>query len=100
MVALSDQAELVRWHYRLQHLSFRKLNMLAKVGLLPRRLGQVQPPSCVHCIYGSMTRRPWQGKQALTTCYKIKPAHRAGQCISVDQMESTVPGFVAQLTED
>eukprot|EP00957_Ditylum_brightwellii_P176479 13440113-Ditylum_brightwellii.AAC.1 len=71
--------------------------MLAKVGLLPRRLGQVQPPSCAYCIYGSMTRRPWRGKQAFTTRHKIKPAHHAGQCVSVDQMESTVPGFVAQL---
>eukprot|EP00957_Ditylum_brightwellii_P074094 5630099-Ditylum_brightwellii.AAC.1 len=63
--------------------------MLAKVGLLPSTLGQVRPPSCAHCVYGSMTRRPWRGKQTLTTRHKIKPAQRAGQCISVDQMEST-----------
>eukprot|EP00957_Ditylum_brightwellii_P006737 511645-Ditylum_brightwellii.AAC.1 len=44
-----------------------------------------------------MTKRPWRGKQTLTTHHKIKPAQRARQCISVDQMESTVPGFVAQL---
>eukprot|EP00957_Ditylum_brightwellii_P194639 14826609-Ditylum_brightwellii.AAC.1 len=44
-----------------------------------------------------MTRRPWRGKQTLTTRHKIKPAQHAGQCISVDQMEFTVPGFVAQL---
>ena len=53
MVALSDQAELIRWHYRLQHLSFSKLAMLARVGLLPSKLGQVRPPSCVHSVYRS-----------------------------------------------
>eukprot|EP00957_Ditylum_brightwellii_P090539 6894953-Ditylum_brightwellii.AAC.1 len=65
------------------------LAMLAKVGLLPSKLGQVQLPSCANCVYGSMTRRPWRGKQALNARHKIKRAQRAGQCISVDQMEST-----------
>eukprot|EP00957_Ditylum_brightwellii_P115663 8822506-Ditylum_brightwellii.AAC.1 len=78
MVALSDQAELIRWHYRLQHMSFSKLAMLAKVGLLPRRLSQVWPPSCAHCAYGSMTRRAWRGKQTLTLHHKINPAQHAG----------------------
>eukprot|EP00957_Ditylum_brightwellii_P038637 2920578-Ditylum_brightwellii.AAC.1 len=82
MVALSDQAELIRWHYRLQQLSFSKLAMLAKVGLLPSKLGQVRPPSCANCVYGSMSRRPWRGKQTLTTSHKIKPAQCAGQCVS------------------
>eukprot|EP00957_Ditylum_brightwellii_P124822 9514840-Ditylum_brightwellii.AAC.1 len=44
-----------------------------------------------------MTRRPWRGKQTLTSHHKNKPALHAGQCILVDQMESTTLGFVAQL---
>eukprot|EP00957_Ditylum_brightwellii_P017079 1288374-Ditylum_brightwellii.AAC.1 len=54
IVALSDQAELIRWHYRPQHLSFNKLTiMLAKVDPSALLAGRVQPPSCAHCVYGS-----------------------------------------------
>eukprot|EP00957_Ditylum_brightwellii_P138040 10523774-Ditylum_brightwellii.AAC.1 len=91
MVALSDQAELIRWHYRLQHLSFLKLAMLAKVGLLPSKLDQVRPPSCTHCVYASMTRRPWRGKQTLNTCHKIKtcPTRRTMHLSRSDGIHST-----------
>eukprot|EP00957_Ditylum_brightwellii_P141992 10817669-Ditylum_brightwellii.AAC.1 len=50
-----------------------------------------------HCTYGSMTRRPWRVKQSLNTHHNILPAYHPGQCVSIDQMESTTPGVVAQL---
>eukprot|EP00957_Ditylum_brightwellii_P034338 2605217-Ditylum_brightwellii.AAC.1 len=53
MVALFDQAELIRRHHRLQYLSFLKLAMASKGGLLPSKLDQVKQPSCAHCVYGS-----------------------------------------------
>eukprot|EP00957_Ditylum_brightwellii_P161607 12304138-Ditylum_brightwellii.AAC.1 len=77
----------------------KQLSMLAKVGHFPLLAGRVQPPSCVPCAYGSMTRRPWKGKQTHTTHHNIKPAQHAGKCIAVNQMEPTVPGFVAQLNK-
>jgi hypothetical protein len=38
--AADDQAELMQWHYRLGHLSFPKLKLLAKNGEIPCRLAK------------------------------------------------------------
>ncbi len=35
LAAVNDQAELMRWHYRLGHLSFSKLKQLALNGKIP-----------------------------------------------------------------
>eukprot|EP00957_Ditylum_brightwellii_P106775 8145646-Ditylum_brightwellii.AAC.3 len=35
--ALTLQLELLRWHYCLGHLLFRKIKIMAALGLLPRR---------------------------------------------------------------
>eukprot|EP00957_Ditylum_brightwellii_P021638 1631822-Ditylum_brightwellii.AAC.1 len=47
--AVNDQAELLQWHYRLGHLSFRKICLLSLVGILPRRLAKIRPPKCTGC---------------------------------------------------
>ena len=93
--ATDDQAELMRWHYRLGHLTFAKLKQLAINGEIPKRLVKVKNPKCAGCIYGAMTRVPWKskGQQIQHVFVATKP----GQCVSVDQMISTQVGFVAQL---
>lgn len=92
--ALSDQAELLRHHYRMNHLSFRKLKALAQLGELPSRLAKVKSPVCNCCQYGRQTRRPWRTKG---TKVSLPAATAPGQIVSVDMMESRLPGFVAQL---
>jgi hypothetical protein len=58
LAAVDDQAELMRWHYRLGHLSFSKLKQLALNGGIPRRLAKVKPPACAGCLFGAMTKVP------------------------------------------
>ena len=94
LTGISDAAELKRWHYKLGHLSFNKLRILAENGIIPKKLAKVRSPKCACCIYGKMHRRPWRTKAKQGT---IKTAVRAGQCISVDQMESSSTGFIGQL---
>ena len=94
--AESDQGELMRWHCRLGHLSFRKLKILAALGILPRRLLNAKTPKCATCVYSSMTKKPWKVKGDANR-RNIHPAQKPGDCISVDTMESRTPGFVAQL---
>jgi hypothetical protein len=36
LAAVDDQAEIMRWHYRLGHLAFSKLKQLALNGEIPR----------------------------------------------------------------
>ena len=48
--ASDDQAELLRWHHRLGHISFSMLKWLAKNGEIPRRLANVKEPKCTDCL--------------------------------------------------
>eukprot|EP00957_Ditylum_brightwellii_P171906 13087884-Ditylum_brightwellii.AAC.1 len=43
-----------------------------------------------------MTRRAWRTKSKQNVS-KIKPVKAPGNCVSVNQLESSTPGFVAQL---
>ena len=94
LTAVSDRAELMRWHLRLGHLSFPRLKDLAEKGIIPRRLAMVRAPKCAGCIYGRMTKRP-RSKRKLQG--KIKIAEKPGECVSVDQMESSSSGFIGQM---
>ena len=42
----TDQAEFMRWHYRLGHLPYKKLKILAVMGLIPKSILNVKPPKC------------------------------------------------------
>ena len=90
----SRRVELHRWHLRLGHLSHAKLDEMSKTGIIPKRLSGIQPLKCASCTYGDMTRKPWRTK---ATPGNLKPASRPGEFVSVDQMMSTTPGFIAQL---
>ena len=59
---LSAQDELLRWHYCLNHLLFKRLLQMAEGGILPRKLLQAEIPMCPACQYGKMHRRPWHSK--------------------------------------
>jgi len=91
---ISLEREWLQWHHRLNHMSSAKMKLLTLLGWIPRRLGLIMPPSCAVCHYGSQTRRPWHTK---AKGRKIHVATRPGECVSFDQMESTVPGFIAQM---
>ncbi len=61
LAAVDNQADLMRWHYRLSHLSFAKLKQLALNGKIPRRLAKVKPPACAGYLFGAMIKVPWRG---------------------------------------
>jgi hypothetical protein len=67
LTAADNQAKLMRWHYRLGHLSFPKLKVLAKNSKIPCRLAKVPPPKCAGCLFGAMTKTPWRGKESKAT---------------------------------
>jgi len=93
--ANTDRAELMRWHHRLGHLSFRKLKLLAMMGFLPKRLARVPTPKCAGCIYATMTKQPWTNKRPSQS--SIHPVKEPGACVSIDQMESSTPGFIGHM---
>jgi Reverse transcriptase (RNA-dependent DNA polymerase) len=88
-------SEKLQCHYQLGHLPFNVINKLATTGQLPKRLTKVRDPKCASCMYGLATRRPWRTK-ATPTAIHMTEISKPGDCVSVDQMISPVPGLVAQ----
>jgi hypothetical protein len=90
------QTELLRWHYRLGHLSFRRIKRMAELGILPRKLAEVNPPKCAGCLFGTMKNKPWRNKGKSPKGVGHL-ATAPGQMVSVDQLESSAAGFISQL---
>ena len=87
----------MRWHYGLGHMPlFNDLKKLAENGEISKKLAKMNPPKCAGCLFGNMTKVPWQTKSKESGKQVFK-ASRSGQVVSVDQMISTQPGFTAQL---
>jgi len=89
--------ELLMWHYRLGHKSFLQLQAMARSGDLPRRLATCKVPKCAACRLGKATKVPWRSKGE-DNRRQIHTATEPGQCVSIDQMQSTTPGLIGQMT--
>jgi GAG-pre-integrase domain len=93
---MTAKTEKLLWHYRLGHLPFSAINRLSENGELPKRLYKAPDPLCASCMYGSLTRRPWRTQTSAREVTGGKPITRPGDCVSIDQMQSAVPGHIAQ----
>ncbi len=96
LAAADNQAELMRWHYCLGHLTFAKLKQLTLNGEIPKKLATVTPPKCAGCLFGAMTKIPWRGKE-IKASHEVFIATKPGECISVDQIASTEVRFFVQM---
>ena len=93
---LEPTGELLLWHYRLAHLPFARLQNMAKAGDLPSRLKECRVPRCSACLYGKMTRRPKRTKGG-TRQIGSETITRPGECVSVDQLESSTLGLIGHM---
>jgi hypothetical protein len=100
------QKELLRWHQRLGHLAFKKIQHLMRTGVLSHTEGTrklhtassklIHPPKCAACLFGKQTIRSAPG----TTTRVIRDRAgilRAGNLlpgaeVSVDHFISSVKG--------
>ena len=89
-------AELLRQHYKFGHVSFRRLQEMAKQGILPKRLASCPIPVCSACLYGKGTKRAKQTKSKKQIS-PTKTIERIGQCVSCDVLTSPVPGLIGQM---
>jgi hypothetical protein len=95
---LSPEDELLRWHQRLSHVSMTRLQRLAKLGILPSRIASCKQPLCQACVFGKLTRRPWRYKTKKEMVEQpLKIVWYAGRSVSVDQLESPIPGLIGQM---
>ena len=93
--ATNPMTEFMRWHYRLGHMHFKKMQRLAKLGYLPRHFKtQDVKCKCKICQFGKQVRSSSRVKGSKS---KIFQSEYPGQCVSVDQLVSSTEGFYAQL---
>ena len=88
---------MLHYHNKFGHLSFRKLKIMAKQGIIPRRLENSAVPVCTACAYAKMTKRQWRSKQTQKKEVEVTVT-TPGQLVSVDQLVSPTPGLIAQMT--
>ena len=93
--SLDPHNELLHWRYSLGHLSFEHILQLAQTGQLPKHLLTCEKPFCTSCQYGKMTKHLWRVKGDDKMATKTDTWPR--QIVSMDQLESNTPGFIAQL---
>lgn len=70
---------------------------MTRQGVAPKHFLTTTPPLYKACLYGKMTRRPWHVKGQTTNASNIRQADQAGDIVLVDQLESPLPGLIAQL---
>jgi hypothetical protein len=88
-------AQMLRLHNRLGHLSMQTIQRMAKMKLLPTKFAKCEHPICPACLFGKQTRRPWRSSAINES--EIHQVTAPGQCVSVDQLESSTPGLVAHM---
>jgi hypothetical protein len=84
-----------KWQHRFGHMPMSRIQSLASEGVLPKRLSTCDIPVCAGCMYGKLTKQPWRVKNSSSQI--AEKVTMPGECVSVDQLYSTVPGLIAQL---
>jgi hypothetical protein len=75
----------------------KRIQLMALRGQLPRRLATCRVLLCQSCLYGKAIRRRWRDKPKAKQDAKMVTITRPGQCVSVDQLESTTLRFFGKL---
>lgn len=76
---------MLRWHYRLGHMSFKHLKAMARQGMLNKRLATIKEmPFCPGCHFGKQSRRAWRhrSKKKDGSRKRLRKARRPGEVVS------------------
>ena len=68
---------------------------MAEQGVIPRKFAKCAIPACSVCLYAKATRKQWRSKNVKN---KVEEMPREpGDLVSIDQLKSPTPGFIAQM---
>ena len=93
---MTPTALLLKMHYKLGHLPFSKLKIMAANGNLDCRIADCHFPACAACSFGKATKMPWQMKVPISSLGS-RLITAPCLCVSVDQLESPIPGLLAHM---
>ena len=90
--------KLLQHHHSMGHLSFTKVQEMAKQGVFSSRIAKCVVPICSVCQYAKATCCQWRTKSCKNHQDVWEHPTKPGQCMSVDQLVSPTPGLIAQMT--
>jgi hypothetical protein len=76
-------------------MSMKCIQILAAEGTLPKILSKCKIPICAGCLHGKLPRKAWRHKGEVK--HIAEGALQPEDCVSVDQMNSNIPGLIGQL---
>lgn len=82
------QRQLLYIHSKMNHISMHFLQSLARKGLLPTEIANCPVPLCSHCLAAKQARK--HNEKGTIKEDDLRP----GDCISVDQFSSPIPGTI------
>jgi hypothetical protein len=94
------QEEMMSHHYRLHHLHFPKLIVMAENGEIPHRLATLKGrcPIYLPCLFGMAHKHPWRSKLKQTHSIRKKSDNYLGARASMDHLVSAQPGLIPQIS--
>jgi hypothetical protein len=102
-----EKQEYMKWHYKLNHASLSTMQRMAQRKLLPHFITKIlrkiektggKAPMCNDCYSASACKTQWRYKTEKKMNTSRKANLEPGDIVSVDQIETSVPGFLAQIT--
>jgi len=95
---MNASTKFLCYHQQYGHVSPKKIQAMAKWGILPRCLATCPVPNCQACFYGKNTKKPWRSKTSAKEREAHHPIVQPGECISVDMMALPTPRLIAQMS--
>jgi hypothetical protein len=75
-------AELLRHHQKFGHISFKNLQIMARLGWIPRKLANFPVPTCSSCLHAKATKRSWRSRSS-DNKDETKPPSQDSVCRSI-----------------
>ena len=91
------EQEYLQLHQSLGHIHPDRMQLMVQQGTIPNKFRRCRLPFCAACAYGKSTRKPWRSHSSNNDEESAHP-QRPGECISVNQLISPTPGFIAQMS--
>lgn len=85
-----SQRQLLKWHRRLGHIGYHKIQQFSRLGLLPKELSTV----CLACQFAKQKRS--YNTSSLDTHSISAADSRPGDCLSIDLIHSSIGGLIPQ----
>jgi hypothetical protein len=98
-----ERQEYMKWPYKLNHATQGTMTKMAQQKMLPPFITKIlkklektggKPPMCNDCYCANACRQPWRNKPKKENRQNTRKPLSPGDVVSVDQLESSVPGFL------